>query len=477
MKKTKIVCTIGPATKDVGIIKEMILNGMNVARINFSHGNYDDQKPYINAVKQAREELNEPVAILLDTQGPEIRTGKLAKSPIYLETGNQVILTHKDILGTEDRVSITYSDLYKDVEEGTLILLDDGRIELKVEKILNGEIYCKILNGGEISHRRSVNIPNKHINLPALKEKDIKDLMDACRIKVDFISASFIRDEQDIRQIRKVLDENGGKDIKIISKIENREGINNFEKILKHSDGIMIARGDLGVEIPLEEVPIIQKDLIKECNRRGKFVITATQMLESMITNPRPTRAEVSDVANAIMDVTGAIMLSGESAIGKYPVECVKTMARIANTIEEYIDYWGRFKKRDYDLSKVNFEFNLNHSICSTAMQMKVKAIIAYTQKGDTPQMISSFLPECPIYVITSSEETYRQMSICWNTKCILLKEKLEPEEAIPKGIEKLKEMGLLEKGDKVVISGGASIIDGRQGNVMNRTIGGVLTI
>lgn len=478
MKRTKIICTIGPASRDVETIKELIRQGMNVARINFSHGSYEEQKPYIDAVKQAREELGEPVALLLDTQGPEIRLGKIDGSSVYLRKDKKVIITTENVLGNKERIGVTYPNLHKDVEIGDRILIDDGKIELNIERIEKKNIHCNIINGGAVSSRKSINIPNRHINLPALSKKDIKDLIDACKVKFDFISASFVRSEQDLKEIRKVLDENGGKDIKIISKIENQEGIDNFEKILKHSDGIMIARGDLGVEVPLEEVPIIQKNLIKECNRKGKFVITATQMLESMIVNPRPTRAEVSDVANAILDVTGAIMLSGESAVGKYPVECVKTMARISNTIEEYIDYWTRFKKRDYDLSKLNYEFNLNHSICSTAMQMKVKAIIAYTEKGNTPQMISSFLPQCPIYAITCSEETYRQLSICWNTKPILVDKELNPEEAILGGIEKLKSMKLLKKGDKIVISGGASIIEGRKnGNVMNRTIGGVLTI
>ena len=323
MRKTKIVCTIGPATQDVEILKKMILAGMNVARINFSHGSYEDQKEKIANVKKAREELNMPVALLLDTQGPEIRTGKLKNNRVELKAKNTITLTPKDIEGDESIVSISYKNLYKDINVDSQILIDDGKIALKVKEIDGKDIICSVVSGGRLGSRKSVNIPGTHINLPALKEKDIDDLKAGCKEDFDYIAASFVRNAKDVKSIRKVLDENGGEKIKIISKIENQEGIDNIDEILELSDGVMVARGDLGVEIPYYEVPIMQKKFIQKCNDSGKLVITATQMLESMTDSPTPTRAEVSDVANAIFDVTGAIMLSGETAAGRYPVKCV----------------------------------------------------------------------------------------------------------------------------------------------------------
>ena len=476
MKKTKIVCTIGPATKDVKVLKQMILEGMNVARINFSHGGYEDQKVYIDAVKQAREEVNMPVALLLDTQGPEIRTGKLEEGSIMLVDDEEIVLTNKEMIGNKEKIYINYPNLYKDVHSGSRILIDDGRLELVVSKIKSGEIYCKIVNGGKLGERKSINVPGVKINLPALKEKDTQDLIDGCKAEFDYISASFVRSEDDVKEIRRVLDENNGKQIKIISKIESQEGVDNIEDIVKISDGIMIARGDLGVEVPLEEVPLVQKKIIKLCNKYGKIVITATQMLESMTEKQRPTRAEVSDVANAIYDGTSAIMLSGESAIGKYPVDCVKTMVRIANTVEKDIDYWKNFDHNVYDYSNPNYEFNINHSICLTAREMNVRAFVSYTEGGDTPKTIASFLPQCPIYTITSNEMTYRQMALGWGITPILIKADVNPKELISMGIEQLKEKGILQKGDIIAIAGGNLIVENSK-DVINRTIGGVLRI
>ena len=380
MRKTKIVCTIGPATRDVETLKKLILAGMNVARINFSHGNYEDQKIYIDNVKKAREELNMPVALLLDTQGPEIRTGKLEQMPIELKAHDTFILVNEDIIGNNEKVSISYKELYKDIKIGTQILIDDGKIELEVIEIKNKDVVCKVTNGGLLGNRKSINLPGTHVNLPSLKEKDIQDLKDGCKVDFDYVAASFVRSAQDVKDIRKVLNENGGEKIKIISKIENQEGIDNLDEIIEVSDGIMVARGDLGVEIPYYEVPIMQKKFIQKCNDAGKIVITATQMLDSMTENPNPTRAEISDVANAIFDVTGAIMLSGESAMGKYPVKCVETMNEIATAVEGYIKYWKRFTRREHNLTDLNYEFNLSHSVTSTAMEMKARAIFAYTQ-------------------------------------------------------------------------------------------------
>lgn len=476
MRKTKIVCTIGPATKEVETLKQLILAGMNVARINFSHGNYEDQKGYIDAVKQAREELNMPVALLLDTQGPEIRTGILEQMPVELKAHDIFTLVCEDIVGNKEKVSISYKELYKDIKIGTQILIDDGKIELEVMKIEGKDVVCRVTNGGMLGNRKSINLPGTHVNLPSLKEKDIQDLKDGCKADFDFVAASFVRTKEDVKAIRKVLDENGGKNIKIISKIENQEGIDNLDEIIELSDGIMVARGDLGVEIPYYEVPIMQKKFIQKCNNAGKLVITATQMLDSMTENPNPTRAEVSDVANAIFDVTGAIMLSGESAMGKYPIKCVNTMNEIATAVEGYIKYWKRFTRREHDLTDLDYEFNLSHSVTSTAMEMKAKAIFAYTETGDTPRTVASFLPSCPIYALTNNEKTYRQLALAWNTTPILIKDTSKPNDVIAKGIEEAKKQGYVQEGDIVVIAGGASILSNHE-EAMNRTIGGVLKI
>lgn len=474
-KRTKIVCTIGPATKDVEVLKEMIKAGMNVARLNFSHGSFAEQEVYYNGVKQAREELGLPVAILLDTQGPEIRTGKLEVNPVVLKAEEKFTLVNEDIIGDNTKTSVTYKDLYKDVEPGTVILIDDGKIELEVTEIVGKDVVCKVTNGGELGNRKSINIPGRHINLPALKEKDIQDLKDACKYDFDYIAASFIRTADDVNQIRKVLVDNGGADIKIISKIECQEGIDNFDEILDVSDGIMVARGDMGVEIPMEDVPAVQKRLIKECNKAGKIVITATQMLESMISNPRPTRAEVSDVANAVYDVTGAIMLSGESAMGSYPVECVDTMSRIARSTEAAISYDKRFARKNIDLDHIDYEYYLDYSICTAAKQLKAKAIIAYTERGCTPQKLSSLLATCPIIAVTKYEKTYRQLALVANVIPLLIKEGETPSDIISKGIDKAVDLELISKGDVLAVVGGSKTLEGRDAR-MNRTIGGVVT-
>ena len=477
MRKTKIVCTIGPASGDVEILKKLMKAGMNMARINFSHGSYPDQEKFINAVKQARSKLNIPVALLLDMQGPEMRTGKLKQSPVLLEEGKKFVLYNEDIEGDENGVSVSYKNLYNDVKIGTKILIDDGLIGIVVEEIKNKNIYCKVVEGGNLGSRKSINIPGCSVKLPSLKEKDIQDLKDAVRVDFDYVAASFVRNAQDVLDVRKVLDDNGGQKIKIIAKIENQEGIDNFQEILNVVDGVMIARGDMGVEIPLEQVPIVQKYFIKECNRAGKLVITATQMLESMSNNPRPTRAEVSDVANAIFDSTGAIMLSGESAMGKYPVECVQTMNKIAEAIEGSIKYWKRFKRRDYDLSKTSDEWNLNYSICDAALSMQAKAIIAYTQTGDTPNLLSSMLPACPIYALTENERTYRQLAPMWGVEPLLFEKQEKVETVLKMGIDRLLKENKLQKGDLIILSGGPGIEIGSSNDGINRMIGRVVRL
>ncbi len=477
MRRTKIVCTIGPASGDVEILKQLMKEGMNVARINFSHGGMEEQIEKVNNIKIAREELGIPVALMLDTKGPEIRTGKLINNPVMLQEGEQIVLTSEEIIGDEHRISVSYKELCEEIHVGDKILIDDGLIECVVMKKDSKDITCKIINGGALGNRKSINLPGLKTNLPSLTEKDIKDITDGIKEGFDYIAASFVRRKEDVFAIRNLLKEHNGEHIKIISKIENREGIENFDEILDASDGIMVARGDLSVEIPMEEVPIYQKEFIKKCYQAGKIVITATQMLESMIYNPRPTRAEVSDVANAIFDLTGAIMLSGESAMGKYPVECVRTMNKIATTVENSINYWKRFKNRSYsELRQENYEFKIDHAICTTAMAMDAKCIFAYTYAGDTPRILASFSPLCPIYAVTKNEITYKQLSLSWGVFPILLKEKQSINDMLQEGIDLIKKDGKIHSGDVVVIAGGASVIDGSDKDI-NRTLGGVLKI
>ena len=477
MKKTKIICTLGPAVDDVKVLEDLILAGMDVARINFSHGNYQDQEERIENVKKARENVGKSVALLLDTKGPEIRIGKFEEGRIELNEGDIFTLVNDDSLGNKEKVSITYKNLYNEVTPGTNILINDGLIRIEVLRIEGTNIVCKVINGGELTNTKSINIPGKVINLPSPTEKDIEDIIFGIKAGFDYIAASFVRSAQDVLNIRKVLEENNGTHIKIISKIENRQGIDNFDSILEVSDGIMVARGDLGVEIPMEEVPIRQKEFIKKCNKAGKPVVIATQMLESMIHNPRPTRAEVSDVANAVYDMASCIMLSGESAMGEYPIECVKTMVRICEAIEGSIRYWNRFKKMERDCTVEDYECNLNYSTCSTAMDLNAKAIFAYTDTGRTAKMIAGFMPECPIYVITANKEIERQLSLVWNTYTILVDQKESIDEMIDDGIQKAKDEGYITEGDIVVIAGGASILAGHKHAKLNKTIGGVLKV
>ncbi len=479
MRKTKIVCTIGPATQSKEMLKKMIKAGMNVARINFSHGGYEENKEKIENVKKAREELNAPVALMLDTKGPEIRTGVLetGNEKVTIEQGNIFTFVNDEIIGNETKTTVSYKNLYEDVKIGSKILVDDGALEFEVIEIKGKDIICKALNTAKLGSRKTVNVPGLKLNLPALSKKDIDDITNGIKADFDYIAASFVRRKEDIQEIKDLLKANNGEEIKIISKIESQEGIDNFEEILEISDGIMVARGDMGVEIPMEQVPIVQKQFIKRCNEVGKPVITATQMLESMISNPRATRAEVSDVANAIFDVTGAIMLSGESAMGKYPVECVETMCKIAKVIEPNINYWKRVVRRQEDRESVNYEFNLCHSISNTARDMKAGAIFAYTQTGDTPRMVASFIPGCPIYAVTTNQKTYKQLALAWNITPILITNKQKPNDVIEEGIKNAKERKYVKDGEIIVIAGGASILSSHNNEPMNRTIGGVLKI
>ncbi len=477
MKKTKIICTIGPAVDEPAVLEKLMLAGMDVARINFSHGNYQDQEPRIETVKQVREKIGKPVALMLDTMGPEIRIGKFKDGGIELKEGDIFTLITEDILGDKEKVSITYKNLYNEVNVGTVILINDGLIRVEVIEIQGTDIKCKVIDGGALTNRKSINIPGKNINLVSPTEKDIEDIKFGITGGFDYIAASFVRTPQDVLNVRKILEENGGEHIKIISKIENRQGIDNFDEILKASDGIMVARGDLGVEIPMEEVPIRQKEFISKCNKAGKPVIIATEMLESMIHSPRPTRAEVSDVANAVYDMTSCVMLSGESAMGEYPVECVKTMARICESIEGSLKYWKRFKNKERECDNVDYEYNLNYSTCSTAMDLCAKAIFAYTDTGRTAKMLAGFMPQCPIYVITANKEVCKQLSMIWNANAILVEAKENIDDMIDEGVRIAKERKYIESGDIVVIAGGASILAGHKHAKLNKTIGGVLKV
>ena len=476
MRKTKIICTIGPASDNEETLRKLMLAGMNVARINFSHGNYEEQEPKIELIKKLRKELNLPIALLLDTKGPEVRIGKFKEGKVFLEEGDVFALTPEEILGTKEEFTVSYKNLANEVKIGDKILIDDGLVGTEVIEIKDNKVYCKVLNGGPISNRKSANIPGVSLNLPVMTEKDKDDLIKGAQAGFDFIAASFVRKAQDVLDIRKLLSEHGGEKIRIISKIENREGVDNFDEILKVSDGIMVARGDLSVEIPMEEVPIIQKEFIKKTYREGKIVVTATQMLDSMIGNPRPTRAEVSDVSNAIFDLSSGIMLSGESANGKYPVECVEMMNKIAVTTEESINYWHRFKQRDYDLENREFRFNIYNGVCVSAMNLKAKAIVTYTESVSTPRIVSSYTPKCPIFAITDNERVWRQLNLQWNVYPILVESNKNVDTMIHRGIDILKEEGKLVKDDLIIIAGGAEIIPEIDSDI-NKIIGGIVKI
>lgn len=477
MRKTKIICTLGPAVDEVNKMEDLIKAGMNVARLNFSHGDYEEQGNRIELFKKARANVGAPVAMLLDTKGPEIRIGKFATGEATLNAGDTFTLLNEDIDGDDTKVSVTYKNLANEVSVGTRILINDGIIEVIVKEIKGKDVVCEVINGGKLTNRKSINIPNSTINLPSITEKDISDIKFGIEKEFDYIAASFVRKPEDVLNIRKVLKDNGGENIKIIAKIENREGIDNFDKILEVADGIMIARGDLGVEIPMEEVPIRQKEFIRKCCKAGKPVVTATQMLESMVSNPRPTRAEVSDVANAIYDQTSAIMLSAESAAGKYPTQCVQTMDRIAKAVESSIKYWKRFKSREYELNGNDCEYNLNYSTCLTAMSLDAKAIFAYTNTGRTVKNLAGFLPKCPIYAITDNKVIYKQLALVFGVRPIYVEKKDSIDEMIIDGVKIAEKVGIVKKGDLIAIAGGASILTDQNTHDMNKTIGGVLKI
>lgn len=457
MRKTKIVCTLGPATMDENVLRRLIEEGMDVARLNFSHGTHEEQKVRMDMVKKLRKECGKHIALLLDTKGPEIRTRDFEGGKVEVVAGQTFTLTTRDILGDSSISSITYKDLAKDVEIGTKILIDDGLIELKVKDIIDEDLVCEVINGGFVSNHKGINVPGVHLNMPYMSQKDIDDILFGIEQDVDFIAASFVRSAKDVLEIRKLLDENGGKNINIISKIENAEGVKHIDDIIYVSDGIMVARGDMGVEIPGEEVPVIQKMIIRKVYNAGKQVITATQMLDSMMKNPRPTRAETTDVANAIYDGTSAIMLSGETAAGLYPIESVQTMVRIAERTEEDINYRHRFFQIERRANN-NVTDAVCHATCTTAIDLNASAVVTVTKSGTSARNISKYRPVCPIIAGTTSDKVCRQLNMSWGVTPVHLEEKNEIFELFDHAVEAAKESGLLKTGETVVVTAGVPL-------------------
>ena len=453
MRKTKIICTIGPASQSEEKLRELMLAGMNVARVNFSHGDHEEQHGKYDRMRKVSKELNLPIAALLDTKGPEIRLRDFEGGKVMLEAGQKFTLTTKEIMGTNEIASITYKELIHDISAGTTILIDDGLIEMTVEEITDTDIICNVVNGGPVSNHKGVNVPGAELSMPYISESDKNDILFGVELGFDIIAASFVRNKEDVLEVRKILDERNSK-MMIISKIENTQGIKNLDEIIEVSDGIMVARGDMGVEVPLEEVPVLQKQIIKKAVAKGKQVITATQMLESMMHNPRPTRAETTDIANAIYDGTTAIMLSGESAQGQYPVEAVQTMARIAERTEEDIDFAGRLKKREVP-GDGNITTAISHATCTLAADLDVKAIICVTMSGFTASMISRFKPSCPIIGCTVKRLVWRQLNLQWGVMPLLIQEENTAEDLFHAAIDAAVDAGYIVKGDKVIITAG----------------------
>ena len=458
MRKTKIICTLGPAVDSEEMIRKLILAGMNAARFNFSHGTHESHLAQLTKLKRVRDELGIPVAAILDTKGPEIRIKTFKDGRIELKKDDTFTLTTAECEGTAERVSVTYANLHNEVAPGNHILVDDGLIDLLVQEIKGQEIVCVVENGGPLSNNKSINIPNVHILLPSLTEKDKEDLKFAAENDFDFIAASFVRKASDVEDIRACLHEFGGDNIRIISKIENREGVDNLEEIIAASDGVMVARGDLGVEIPAQEVPILQKKMIKATTMAGKPVITATQMLDSMIRNPRPTRAEVSDVANAVFDGTSCVMLSGETASGKYPIEAVEAMVSTVKAAESAINYWGRFREHSLEPGVSSINDAITHTCCMTAMDLNATAILAPTESGYTAKVISRFRPACPIVAVCQNEKVRRQLAISWGVHSYLTGFVDSTDRLFSMSVEVARKEGAVKCGDTVVITAGVPI-------------------
>lgn len=457
VRKTKIVCTIGPASQKPEVLRQLMRGGMNVARLNFSHGDHAEQQAKVDIIKQIREEENLPVALLLDTKGPEIRTNDFVGGRVTLKEGNEIYIRNAEVLGSDKEFSVTYKGMHEDLVIGDSVLIDDGLVELEVVAIEGKDLRCVVRNSGDVANHKSINLPDVDTHLPAMTEQDMRDIQFAVDNDMDFIAASFVRRADDVIAIRRLLEKIGGEGIHIISKIENRQGVRNFDEILEVSDAIMVARGDLGVEIPAYEVPIVQKMMITKCYEIGKPCITATQMLDSMIRNPRPTRAEASDVANAILDGTSAIMLSGETANGRYPLEAVKMMSEIAHYTEENQNYWEKFLNTRFDL-RSSVTSAVSHASCSATMDLNAKAIVAVTYSGRTARQLASFRPACPIIATTVSARAQRQLNLAWGVIPFQVDEMRSTDELFATGLKVAADSGLVRNGDLVVITGGTPV-------------------
>ena len=475
MRRTKIICTLGPSTDKGDVLRQLLIAGMDVARLNFSHQTHKEQKVRADRVKQLREELRLPIALLLDTKGPEIRLKEFNAPKIHLNAGDHFTLTSRDVVGDETIASVTFSKLPMEVRPGARILIDDGLIELKVDSATDTDILCTVVNGGAVSARKSINVPGMKLSLPFLSEQDKADIAFAVQEDFEFIAASFTRSAQDILDMRAELERHDCHSIRIIAKIENSDGVENIDEIIRVSDGIMVARGDLGVEIPMEEIPIIQKELIKKAYNAGLQVITATQMLDSMMKNPRPTRAEATDVANAIYDGTSAIMLSGETAAGDYPVQALKTMSRIAERTEQDIDYKKRFSRRDL-WEQPNVTSAISHATCTTAHDLGAAAIITVTKSGKTARMISKYRPFCPIISGTTDSKVMRQMNLSWGVVPIMVEEKKNTDDLFDHVVNVALQQNLVQDGDLCVITAGVPLgISGTTNLLKVQLVGDVL--
>ena len=462
MRRTKIICTLGPATDGEGILEQLVRDGMDVARFNFSHGTHEEQKARLDRLKEIRERLDRPIAALLDTKGPEIRLGTFQAQKVELKEGQDFFLTAEEMEGTGEGVSVTYKELYQDVKPGDSILIDDGLVGLMVECVKGETVYCKVVNGGVISDHKGVNLPGVEVNMPFISQKDREDILFGIQEGFDFIAASFTRSAEDVKEIRKILDENGGQFINIIAKIENQQGVDHIDSIIEAADGIMIARGDMGVEVPLEDVPIIQKSIIGKVYNSGKQVITATQMLDSMMKNPRPTRAETTDVANAIYQGTSAIMLSGETAAGKSPVEALRTMVKIAVRTESDIDYNQLFSIRSKE-SRTDMTTAISHATCMTAIDLSAKAIITVSRSGHTARMISKYRPGCLIVGCTPDQHTFRKLNLSWGVQPVIIREEYSMEILLLHATEAAEKKGFVKEGEIVVLTAGVPL--GKSGN------------
>ncbi|MBQ3133057.1 MAG: pyruvate kinase [Clostridia bacterium] len=462
MKRTKIICTVGPACADRETLKAMIQAGMNVARLNFSHGTHEDHKKLMDLVKEVRTEMGQPIAIMLDTKGPEYRIKTFAGGKVILEDGQRFALTAEDVQGDQHRVSVSYKNMVKELNVGDAVLINNGLVRLEVEELTDTDAICRVINGGVLSDRKSMSFPNKVMHQAYLSEQDKKDLLFGIENDVDIIACSFVSTERDVLDVRRFLEENGSTDIDLVAKIENRSGVDNIDAIIKESDGIMIARGDMGVEIPFEELPAIQKKLIRTCRLKGKRVITATEMLESMIEKPRPTRAEISDVANAVYDGTSVLMLSGETAAGKYPVEAVQAMARIAEQTEANIDYVKRFHQSSFEIK--NDIDALSHAAAALAIDVNAQLIVVCSRTGKTARMVSRFRAPKWILGMTTSEKQWRKLGMSWSVLPVLCSEEFQSTDVLfYHAMTEAKLSGMAKPGDRIVITGG--VTNGRSGN------------